>query len=340
MKKTRQKKKNILISDCDNLLGLITKSIVCFVALFTLAFNVLITANYAQQKSETPKQKDVTHIINTDLVTLYVAVTDRNGRNVTGLNKNQFSLSDNNLKQEISFFSDEDTPASIGLVFDLSGSMGENKISTARESVKQLMLSTHTDDDFFLIGFNNRAQLLTDWTHDTEAIINKVVSMKPDGKTSFYDALYLAVEKASHANHKKRAVIVISDGMDNNSRFTFKELRRVAEESDVLVYAIGIAGTGSIKMRDYGLETLEKLSKVTGGKAFFPRSNEDIAEAFDRIALDIRSLYSIGFYPKDFTPDGKWHRLKVTLSTSKGSPKLIVRHREGYYALGNSSKQK
>lgn len=339
MKETRKKKKNNPISCCDRSLRLVSITFIHTLIFFTFALSVSVTKCLAQQKDGTSKEKDVPVMVNTDLVTLTMAVTDRSGRNVTGLNKSQFTLSDNNLKQEISFFSNEDTPASIGIVFDLSSSMGENKIRIARAALAQLMRSSHSDDEFFLIGFNQRAQLLTDWTRDSDAIINKVTSLVPDGQTSFYDAVYLGAEKASHGNHKKRAVIVISDGMDNNSRFTLKQLRRLLEESDVLIYAIGISGAGSMKMKSYGLDTLDRLAKVTGGKAFFPDNNEEIGEAFDRIALDLRSYYSIGFYPKDFVPDGKWHRLKLTVSTSKGSPKLIVRHREGYYSSGSTPKR-
>lgn len=276
-------------------------------------------------------------VIKTDLVTLKVSVTNSDGLAVPGLDKRVFAVFDDKVPQEISFFADDDTPASIAVIFDTSGSMSGEKIARAKEALARFIQTTDDRDEYFLIDFDSKARLL-DRTRDADALISKLTYVRPHGNTALYDAVYLGIEKVARGAYEKRAVIVISDGEDNNSRYTFKELRRRLKESDAIIYAIGTVGNylpqkGALN----GRQTLEELTSVSGGKAFFPNSVSDMSEAFEQIALELRHQYSIGYRPADFIANGKWHQLKIRLLPSGGSPRLFVRSRQGYYALESSA---
>lgn len=278
----------------------------------------------------TPREERIT--VNTDLITLSVSVSDKAGRAVPGLSKNNFNIYDNNQLQEIHFFSDEDAPASVGIVFDTSGSMSEGKIIQAKEALARFILTSKNEDEFFLIDFNTRARLLLDRTRDGDAVLKKFSFVEPKGNTAFYDAVYLGIEKVTRGSRARKIVLVISDGEDNESRYTFKELQRRVRETDVIIYAVGFDGYFQRKGELSGRETLKELARATGGRAFFPKGAIEMDEAFDKIALEMRRFYSIGYYPSNFGADGKKHRLKVKLNLPAGSPRLFVRSREVYYA--------
>ena len=309
--------------------------------LFLVLFLGAFTA-YAQtpQPTATPDDDDTKPIsVKTDLVTLTVTVTDLYGRYISGLNKNAFSVMDNGVEQEITFFSDADAPASIGILFDVSDSMSGEKISKARKALEKFINTSHPSDEYFLIGFNSRAQLLLDRTRDGDAVLQKLTLIKTKGNTALYDACYLGVERVTRGTRQKKAMLIISDGQDNSSRYNFGEVRRLLKESDVTVYAVGIldgadAGT-STGMQ--GQAFLDELTSVTGGKAFYPQTDVEMDEIFERIALELRLQYSIGFTPRDFTPDGKWHKVKVKVKPPRGISRPTVRTREGYYASPNTN---
>lgn len=272
-------------------------------------------------------------IVHSDLITLTVTVTDTYGRFVTGLGKNAFTIFDEKTQQEIAFFSDEDAPVSLGVVFDVSGSMGGDKIMRAREALARFVDTSHSRDEYFLIGFNSRAQLLLDHTRDSDALMQKLTFVQTRGQTALYDATYLGVERVTRGAHKKRAVLLISDGQDNSSRYTFSELKRLLKESDVIIYAIGIVSSGDDSALGYGGRAiLEELAGVSGGKAFFPSTGAEMNDTFERIALELRTQYSIGYRPTGFANDGKWHKIKVKVQPPRGFPRLFVRGREGYFA--------
>jgi Ca-activated chloride channel homolog len=272
-------------------------------------------------------------IVHSDLITLTVTVTDTYGRFVTGLAKNAFTITDDKTQQEIEFFSDEDAPVSLGVVFDVSGSMSGDKISRAREALSKFIETSHSRDEYFLIGFNQRAQLLLDRTRDSDSLMQKLTFVQTKGQTALYDACYLGVERVSRGAHKKRAILLISDGQDNSSRYTFSELRRLLKESDVIIYAIGIVDSHDDSQLDTtGRAILEELAGVSGGKAFFPSTSAEMNDTFERIALELRTQYSIGYRPTNFANDGKWHKIKIKVQPPRGFPRLFVRGREGYFA--------
>ncbi len=277
-------------------------------------------------------------ITNTDLITFTVTVTDTYGRYVSGLGKSAFTVLDEKKPQDITFFSDDDAPVSVGVLFDVSGSMSGDKIKRSRDALSKFIQTSHNMDEYFLIAFNSRAQLLLDRTRDGNAVLDKLTFVQTRNNTALYDACYLGVEKVQRGSHPKRALLLISDGQDNNSRYTFNELRRLLKESDVTLYGVGIL-SGSDAGSSMGMEgqgILDELASVSGGKAFFPRSNAEMDDIFEQIALELRHQYSIGYKPTNFTNDGRWHKIKVKVTPPRGLPRLFVRSREGYYAVPNS----
>ena len=302
-----------------------------------LAFSLVLIVSILASSQDLKVQRVVAdeHVrINSDLVSLTVSVTDSSGRAIAGLDKSAFTVFDEKIPQRISFFADDDAPASVVVVFDTSGSMSGSKIEQAKEALARFIETSHVRDEFFLITFNSRAQLLLEKTRDADAVAKKLTYVEPHGDTALYDAVYLAVEKVMHGAYQKRVVILISDGEDNDSRYGFKEVRRRLRESDAIIYAIGtktnfLPRKGALD----GRETLEELASASGGKAFFPRSASAMSEAFERIALELRHLYSIGYRPENFAADSKWHHVKIKVAPPPGFPRLVVRSREGYYAM-------
>ncbi|CAN5779322.1 hypothetical protein BH20ACI3_BH20ACI3_15580 [soil metagenome] len=286
-------------------------------------------------EQKTGNELDGPVIVNTDLITLTVTVTDTYGRYVSGLSQKAFTILDEKKPQEITFFSDDDSPVSVGVLFDVSGSMSGEKIKNAREALSKFIQTSHNSDEYFLIAFNSRAQLLLDRTRDGNAVLDKLTFVQTKNNTALYDACYLGVEKVQRGLHPKRALLLISDGQDNNSRYTFNELRRLLKESDVVLYGVGILSGGdagsALGMEGQGI--LDELANVSGGKAFFPRSALEMDDIFEQIALELRHQYSIGYKPSNFSNDGKWRKIKVKVTPPRGLPRLFVRSKEGYYAI-------
>ena len=215
--------------------------------------------------------------------------------------------------------------------------MSGDKVKRARDALSHFVQTSHDRDEYFLIAFNSRAQLLMDRTRDGNAVLDKLMFVQTKNNTALYDACYLGVERVQRGTHPKRALLLISDGQDNNSRYTFNELRRVLKESDVVLYAIGILG-GSDVGSSLGMEgqgILDELAGVSGGKAFYPRSAAEMDDIFEQIALELRHQYSIGYRPPNFVNDGKWHKIKVKVTAPRGLPRLFVRSKEGYFAIAN-----
>jgi Ca-activated chloride channel family protein len=293
------------------------------------------TGNSAPEEVKTKQSP-----IRTDLVTLTLTVTDLYGRYVSGLTKKAFSVIDNNEEQDITFFSDSDAPVSVGILFDISGSMSGEKINKARKALERFVATSHPSDEYFLVAFNDRAQLLMDRTRDGEAVLRKLTLVQPKRNTALYDAVYLGVEKVMHGAHQKRALLIISDGQDNSSRYNFNEVRRMMKESDVVTYAVGIEDAHDVgsQLGMQGQAFLDELTSVTGGKAFYPTTDVEMDEIFERIALELRHQYSVGYTPKDFQPDGKWRKVKVKIKPPRGLPRLTVRGRDGYYATPTPTK--
>jgi Ca-activated chloride channel family protein len=301
----------------------------------------LIQPSPSASPQQTPRQPAIAGnesvLVNTDLISFNVTVTDTYGRFVSGLSKKAFAVYDDKEAEDITFFSDDDAPLSIGIVFDLTGSMSGEKVKRAKDALSHFFETSLDRDEYFLITLQSgRAFLTKDRTRDSKAILDKLTFVQTKGNTAFYDGVYLAAERVQRGTYPKRAVLVISDGQDNNSRYTFNDLRKMLKESDVAIYSIGIeeSGNGSLALEGSGI--LDEISGVSGGKAFFPRTNAEMDDIFEQIALELRHQYSIGYKPKGFKPDGRWHRIKVKVIPPRGLPRLFVRSKEGYYAFTNA----
>ena len=270
-------------------------------------------------------------VVNTDLVTLVVTVTDTQGHHVVGLEKSAFTIYDNKTRREISFFDDADEPLSVAVVFDVSGSMTEGKITRAKEALGSFIQTSHPQDEFYLIDFSSTARVLLEKTRDADAVAAKLTYIQPQGNTALCDAVYLGIDRLERGAPKKRVLLLISDGEDNNSRYSFAEIRRRLEESDVSIYSIGI-NVGPERVSN-GEDTLRKLAATSGGKAFFPGNAIEMNDAFEKIAVELRHQYSISFRPSDFVNRREWHSLKVSAGPLSGGSRLFVRTRRGYYTF-------
>jgi Ca-activated chloride channel homolog len=292
--------------------------------------------NSQQQNLSGGSTREIITRIETNVVTLTVTVSDARRRFVPGLAREHFEVFDDELKQSIEYFAADDVPVSLGIIFDVSSSM-QGKLAQAREALKAFIQTSHADDDFFLIGFNQRPQLLAEFT-DGNTLLGKLSLIGSRGETALFDATYLGVEKVLQGRQRRRALLLISDGQDNSSRYTYGQLRRLLKEVDVLLYCVGISGNADAE--DSGLElqgrtTLEEIARITGGKAFFPRSAAELEEITTRIALELRQQYSIGYLPTNTRCDGKWRKLRVRINPPRGLPNFHVRAREGYYAVSS-----
>ncbi|MFP5263998.1 MAG: VWA domain-containing protein [Blastocatellia bacterium] len=294
------------------------------------------TAGPAADEVKAPRvaRPDDKIVLGTGVVSVTVSVTDPYGRFVTGLGKDHFDVFDDKVKQQIAHFTDEDSPVSLGIVYDVSGSMKERIVRSVK-ALRRFIETSHDDDDFFLIGFNDRAKLVQDFTPSGDQVLGHLMFVQPKGSTALYDAAYLAVEKVQQGRHSKKALLIISDGQDNNSRYTYKELRNRVKEADVQIYAIGITDPATDSLAGFGRGVLEEITRMTGGRVFFPNAyNEpELVEICTRIALELRHQYSIGFYPSDMTSEAKWHKVQVKVNPPRGLGRLSLTYRDGYQSF-------
>jgi Ca-activated chloride channel homolog len=261
-----------------------------------------------------------------------LTVTDPMDRLVTGLEKENFFVYENNHQETIKSFSTEDAPVSIGVIFDLSGSMS-NKVIRARDSILEFMKTSNPQDEFFVVGFNDRPELVEDFTSSVEQIEERLAVVKAEHRTALLDAIYFGLNKMKQAKYDRKALLVVSDGGDNRSRYTENEVRAVVRESGVQIYSIGIfdpyAATTEERM---GPLLLNDISEETGGRLFRVNDVSEMGDIATKISAELRNEYVLGYRPDDDKHDGKWRKLKVRLVPPAGLPQLTVHARTGYYA--------
>jgi Ca-activated chloride channel homolog len=273
-----------------------------------------------------PYKKDV------ELVLVPVTITDPLNRLVTGLDRDNFNLFEGKDRQEIKTFSSEDAPVSIGVVFDMSGSMS-SKIERAREAVVEFFKTANPQDEFFMITFADKPEEIADFTSSVDDIQGRLIYTVPRGRTALLDAIYLGVTKMRQAKYPKRALLIISDGGDNHSRYTEGEIRSMVKEADVLIYAIGIYDHYfPTEEERLGPTLLSDITELTGGRAFTIDNPNDLADVSTKIGIELRNQYVIGYRPTNPARDGKWRKIKVKLLPPKGLPPLKVYAKTGYYA--------
>jgi Ca-activated chloride channel family protein len=270
--------------------------------------------------------------VDVNLVLIPMTVTDPMNRLVTGLERDNFSITDNNTGQTIKTFATQDAPLTIGIVFDLSGSM-ESKFLRARKALTEFLRTCNPQDEFFVVGFNDHPAVIVDYTSEVDDVEARMVMLKPEKRTALIDAVYLGVDKLKTAKYQRKALLVISDGGDNRSRYTDGELQRAVRESEVQIYSIGIFDpyAGTTEERE-GPELLRSISEATGGRVFPIVDLADLADVAQKISQELRNEYVIGYTPTDTRRDGSWRKVKVRLLPPPGLPILTVHNREGYYA--------
>ncbi len=268
--------------------------------------------------------------LRTDIVTLSVNVTDKQNNFVPGLIPQDFEVYEDGIKQDVTFFSDEDIPLNIGISLDTSGSL-KQYFDQSLKAAGELVKTSHADDDFFFMTFSKKIRVQVEGG-DWDKVDKYLRSAEPEGRTAFYDAVYFGLEKVKQGKHRKRALIVISDGQDNSSRYKYGELMKLVKEADVQIYCVGI-GDISSDGETSGKDLMKGLAGMSGGESFFPGDANKIEDAVNSIALLLRHQYSVGYYPSNPRSDKNWRKLKVKLHPSQKTHGLRVSVKEGYYAL-------
>jgi Ca-activated chloride channel family protein len=267
-----------------------------------------------------------------DLVLVPVTITDPMNRLVTGLEKENFQLFEGSAGQEIKTFSSEDAPVSLGVIFDSSGSMS-SKMDRAKDAVVEFFKTANPQDEFFMITFSDEPEVVSDFTSSVDEIQGKLVFTVPRKRTALLDAIYMGVTKMRQAKYAKKALLIISDGGDNHSRYTEGEIRALVKEADVMVYAIGIYDRYFQTQEErLGPELLGQVAELSGGRAFTVENPNDLADVATKIGIELRNQYVLGYRPHNGSRDGKWRKIKVKLLPPKGLPPLRVYARTGYYA--------
>ena len=282
--------------------------------------------------------KDETLILRSDLVTLDVTVLDANNSPVMNLPQSQFQVLEDKVPQKIEFFGKEQVPISLVLTIDTSGSM-KGKLDTVIKSATKLVKESRPDDEIALIEFKDQPELLEEFTSNSADVVDSLQSLIGSGQTAMLDALYLAADYATkEGKNRRKAVVLVSDGLDADSYYKFDEVVNRLRETDAQIYLIGFTGDLNpdkawvFKRSEKGKaeELLNKLAGETGGKAFFPRELSDVATITAQISTDLRTQYAIGYYPTNTKRDGTYRNIKVIVDSSK--QKLVARTRAGYVA--------
>jgi len=270
--------------------------------------------------------------VDVNLVLIPVTVTDPLNRLVTGLERDNFFVYEGNVLQKIKSFSAEDTPVSIGIIFDLSGSM-TNKLLRARDSIIEFLHTANPQDEFFVIGFNDRPELIEDFTSSVDDIEARLMSVRAGKRTALLDAIYFGVNKMKQAKNERKALLIVSDGGDNRSRYTENEVRNIIRESDTQIFSIGIFDQYAATPEERtGPVLLNDVSEETGGQLYRVDDIADMGDIATKISAELRNEYVIGYRPDDARKDGKWRKVRVRLDPPAGLPPLTVHARTGYYA--------
>ena len=267
--------------------------------------------------------------VNVSLVLVPVTITDRMGRIVDSLERNNFRIFEDGVSQHITSFSKEDVPCSSGLLFDVSGSMID-KMAKAHEAARAFLQSANAEGEFFLITFSDRPSVEVELTSDLKAIQNRLLFVKHGGSTALVDAAYLGLDRMRFAHHTRKALLIVSDGGDNNSRYSEQELRKFAEEADVQIHGIGIHDNPRSQEEMNGSLLLDNLAKATGGLHLETRNINELPKMAAKIGIALRSQYVIGYYSSSGPNGGKWRRIRVALEAPRQFPGLQVYARGGY----------
>jgi Ca-activated chloride channel homolog len=288
-----------------------------------------------RNSAATPFKPGDTIHLNVDLALINVTVTDPFNRLVTGLEQDNFRVFEDNVEQELVNFSAEDVPISIGVIFDFSGSMS-NKVGKAREAAIQFFKTANPQDEFFLVSFNERAELSSSFTNSVEDLQSRLMLNSPKGRTALLDAIYLGLSQMRGAHNAKRALLILSDGGDNHSRYNENDIKRLVKEADTQLYAIGIFDQIGYRNRTpeelNGPSLLNEVTEMTGGRVFNVEKLDALPDIASKIGMELRNQYVLGYRPSNKTHDARWRKVKIKLRAPRGLPPLSVYSKTGYYA--------
>jgi len=297
---------------------------------FTLAGFLVVAVLYGQDPPPVRFNAD------TSLVLIPATVTDSLNRFVLGLQKPDFHLFEDGVEQTITHLSGEDAPMSVGLIFDMSGSMGE-KLRTSRQAAFRFLETMNPQDEVFLIEFSDQAELVVPFTSHVKEVENKLTTLRPGGLTAMLDGAQMALVEMKKARNPRKAVVIISDGGDNHSRYSARQIQSLVREADVQIYAMGVFEptltiAGLTKEEVSGPRLLSELAEQTGGRAFTASDPNDLPNVATRIGIELRNQYVLAYSPTNKNRDGKYRRVEVKVTEPNGIPNCKVRWRLGYYA--------
>ena len=274
--------------------------------------------------------------IDTSLVLIPAHVTTPLGVAVTGLDRTNFRIFEDNVEQTITHFAKDDAPLSIGLVFDASASM-RGKMHKSSEAAAAFFKTANPEDEFFLVEFNERPRLAIPFTSDADELYQHIMRTRTVGRTSLLDAIHMAILQMKKARNSRKALVIVSDGGDNCSRYSVGQIKNALLESDVQVYAMGIfdfddSGKKRPPEEVNGPKLLNELAALSGGRHYPIDDLNDLPSISERIGLELRNQYVLGYSPANLDRDGKYRRIKLELALPAGMPALKVQYRKGYYA--------
>ena len=293
---------------------------------------IVVTASIAQPspfRQPIRPESRPTLRVDANLVLVPVTVTDSRGAIIADLTRDDFILAEEKQQQEIISFAHETAPVSLGLVVDLSGSMA-SKIAKVRLAVKALLDNVEPEDEEFLVTFADRPELRCSFSSNPSAILDELSSLAPRGSTALFDAVVVAVREMRNAKNRRRVLFVISDGGDNHSRRTEREVRHLLEEEDVQIHAIGIHDHMASREEARGPWVLEDLAAITGGQHHMIDNAGELPGMAAKMGLALHDRYLLGYKPEPIGLSGSFRRIDVKLLPQKTKSRLYVYARRGY----------
>ena len=284
------------------------------------------------------KPDDVVIKVDTHLVVLHATVVDKNGRLVTTLTKSAFQVYENGALQQLKLFKREDIPVSLGLVIDNSGSMRDKRAKVAA-AAQDLVKDSNPDDEEFVVNFNDDAFLDTpDFTNDPKVLEQALTKIDSRGGTAMRDAIRMSIDHIKQkAKKDKKVILVVTDGNDNASMISLENLVRAAQQSEVIIYAIGLLSDEERREAKRAKRALDALTEATGGQVYYPKELADVDRIAHQVAHDIRNQYTLGYTPTNPALDGSFHQIRVV---ANGPGRPTVRTRTGYYATPEMARAK
>jgi Ca-activated chloride channel family protein len=302
----------------------------------SLAVGVIVVSGLiAYARTAEKSRLDTSIKVGLDVVLVPVTVTDDHYRPVEGLHADNFQIWEDKVDQHIEYFSPEDTPVSTGILLDISGSM-RSGFNASRSAAATFLKTGNSEDEYFLVEFSDSPKIAQNFTTDVNKLERTLAFLGAQGYTAFLDAVYMALENVRFGVHPRKALLMITDGEDNHSRYTLNDVKEMLKESDAQLYAVDM-GYHSAKGHNPGRSLLDELTELTGGRVLSPRSMDDLDEICAQISRELKSQYVLGYVSSNKSADGKWRKLRVKVNPPVGAPRMNVRVKAGYYAAQTRS---